>query len=130
MSPFYCKLFIDTEEIKESLSITTHDLASQIFGQMAVGVPVYRNENFDLLARERRPYDFIEFSRYYSEVEAEDKTEGRLSEFQSGVATLILRLREGGRFVTASCVFEELIAADTGWNWTEAQPEPPGRMPL
>jgi len=97
---------------------------------MVIGAPVYVNEKFALHAKDQLPYDFIECSRYYSEVEYEDEIEGRLSEFQSGVAELVLRLREAGRFVTASCVFEELIAADTGWNWTEAQPEPPGRVPL
>ncbi|WP_210183329.1 hypothetical protein, partial [Methylobrevis pamukkalensis] len=51
----------------------------------------------------------------------------QLASFQSGVAALVSNLREGGRFVTASCDFEDLIADETGWNWTEDQPEPPGR---
>lgn len=125
--PFYCKLYIDTDEDIDDLDAELNRLRVSVFEGVAVEAPLYRNENFDAVAREKSPYEFIESSRFYAEVGTIEEVPEQLASFQSGVAALVSNLREGGRFVTASCDFEDLIADETGWNWTEDQPEPPGR---
>ncbi|WEK02283.1 MAG: hypothetical protein P0Y59_11560 [Candidatus Sphingomonas phytovorans] len=125
--PYYCKLYVDTDEDIERVETALDDAAADAFADIRVDYPVYDNENFDPSSREKRPYDFIECSRYYVELGTEEQVADQLSGFQSGVAALIKRLREEGRFVTASCDFEDAIADATGWNWTESKPEPPGR---
>lgn len=125
---FYCKLYIDTSENIDELDAELTRLCNSAFQGFAVEAPVYRNGNFDVSARELSPYEFIESSQYYAEVGTIETAPAQLARFQSGVVVLVSNLREGGRFVTASCDFEELIIEETGWNWTKDQPEPPGRV--
>lgn len=125
--PYYCKLYVDTDEDVGNLESALDGAATEAFAGIGVEYPVYRNEDFDPSAREKVPYDFIECSRYYVELGTLEQVPDQLSDFQSGVAVLVKSLREDGRFVTASCDFEDDIAAATGWNWSESTPEPPGR---
>jgi len=78
-------------------------------------------------SRAKPSYEFVDCSRYYVELGTLEQVSEQLSGFQSGVGVLVKRLREEGRFVTASCDFEDAIAEATGWNWSEDTPEPPGR---
>lgn len=127
MSPqAFCELYIDTDESAEEIDVAVRREGQEAFGGLNVEVVTYRNEDFEPSARRRSPYSAVECSRYYSEITA-PAAEDRANEFQSGTATLVRALREGGRFVTASCDFEEVIADVTGWNWTKENPEPPGR---
>lgn len=128
MSPqLFCELYIDTEESPEEIETAVTRASREAFRDLSVEVVTYRNEDFEPSARQRSPYSAIECSRYYAEVAALSAPIDRVDEFQSGTAALVRALREGGRFVTASCDFEEVIAELTGWNWTRDQPEPPGR---
>ncbi len=125
--PYYCKLYVDTDEDIGMLETALDDAVAKALAGIGVEYPVYDNENFDPGSRNNVPYDFIECSRYYVELGTVDQVPDQLSAFQSGVAAVVKQLREEGRFVTASCDFEDTIADATGWNWTEDKPEPPGR---
>ena len=125
--PHYCKLYIDTDEDIEKLKIVLNNVLADIFVDIAVEARAYRNENFNPSSRLKAPYDFIECSRYYIEMGTEEEVSDQVSRFQSGVAAAVKNLRDEGRFVTASCDFEDVIADATGWNWTRSNPEPPGR---
>src|SRR5262245_50553120 len=122
--PYYCKLYIDTDEDMGKLEAALADEVTDAFVGIGVEYRAYLNEDFDPNSREKVPYDFIECSRYYVELGTLEQIPDQLSSFQSGVAALVKSLREQGRFVTASCDFEEVIAVATGWNWTESNPEP------
>ena len=125
--PYYCKIYVDTEDDIGKLEAALADAAGDAFADIRVEYPVYDNENFDPASQAKVPYEFIECSRYYIELGTLEQVPGQLADFQSGVATLVRSLRDEGRFVTASCDFEDVIADATGWNWTESNPEPPGR---
>lgn len=124
---YYCKLYVDTDEDLECFESSLNELSAQFFIDIEIEHPVYNNEDFDPIARTIIPYEFIECSRYYVDLAALQHTTDQIASFQSGVALLVRGLREGGRFVTVSCDFEDEIADATGWNWSESTPEPPGR---
>jgi hypothetical protein len=123
----FCELYIDTDETTEEIEAAVKRAAREVFRDMNVNVVTYRNEDFEPSARGRSPYSPIECSRYCVEIEALSEPTDRAGEFQSDTATLVRLLRAGRRFATASCDFEEVVAALTGWNWTRDKPEPPGR---
>jgi hypothetical protein len=123
-------LYIDTDEEEGQLESAANQAKRMISGPSGIKVLIFRNEDFDESARDRYPYDFIEASRYYAEVGLSDGESMEADAYQSGVAAIVKELRNGGRFVTASCDFEDAIADATGWNWTESNPEPPGRARL
>lgn len=125
--PFYCKLYIDTDEDIDALQAVLDGLCASVFDGLLIASPLYRNENFDLDKSPQSSYDFINRSRYYSEIDVIEEVPEKLSNFQYGVASVVSRLREEGRVVTASCDFEDFIASETGWNWTEREPQPPGK---
>lgn len=125
--PYYCKLYVDTDDDIGRLEAALDAAATDAFVDIRVEYPVYRNENFDPNSQRNVPYDFVECSRFYVEVGAVDRTPKQLVGFQAGVAAMVANIRNAGRFVTASCDFEDVIAKATGWNWTESNPEPPGR---
>lgn len=124
---YFCELYVDTDEDMGNLEAALDDAAANAFADARVEYPVFPNDNFDPASQDKVPYDFIECSRYYVELSTVEQVPDQLADFQSGVATLVRSLREKGRFVTASCEFEDAIADATGWNWTESNPEPPGR---
>jgi hypothetical protein len=118
-------LYIDTDEDIDDLEAELNRLLVSVFEGLRIEAPLFRNENFEADKNEQAPYDFIESSQYYSEIGTIEEAPEQLPNFHSGVATLITRLRAGGRIVTASCDFEDFIASETGWNWTVDQPQPP-----
>ena len=125
--PLFCELYIDTDEPLDEIEKAVDEACRATFHDLKVEAIVYPNDNFDASARQQSPYHFIEASQYYVEVGIDGDPPEQVDDFQSGVASLVKELRAGGRFVTASCDFEEVVADLTGWNWTKAQPEPPGR---
>lgn len=128
MSPqLFCELYIDTDESGQELEDAVNQAVRDAFGNLSIEVITYRNEDFEPSARQRSPYSAIECSRYCAEVAARGTPIDRADEFQSGTAALVRVLREGGRFVSASCDFEEVIVDLTGWSWSRDKPEPPGR---
>jgi hypothetical protein len=128
MSPqLFCELYIDTDESAEELENAMNQAGREAFRDLSVEVVTYRNEDFEPPTRQCSPHSAIECSRYYAEVAARSAPIDRADEFQSGTAALVRALREGGRFVSASCDFEGVIADLTGWNWSRDNPEPPGR---
>lgn len=125
---YFCKLYIDTDEqIAEFLDVLNKSKFS-IFNGVPVEVLTYRNEDFKAASRKLAPYDFIECSRYYVDVGVVREISEQILDFQYGVARLVSNLRDGRRFVIASCDFEDVIIEKTGWNWTKDAPEPPGRV--
>ena len=126
-SQLFCELYVDTDESIEELENAVNQAVREAFGGLTVDMVTYRNEDFEPSARQRSPYSAIECSRYYMEVAARSASTDRAGEFQSGTAAFVRALRDGGRFVSASCDFEEVIADLTGWNWSRNNPEPPGR---
>ncbi|HEY0151432.1 MAG TPA: hypothetical protein VGB92_05505 [Longimicrobium sp.] len=125
--PYYCTLYVDTVEPIDDLQAALDEACDRIFKGIGVEAPAYRNDGFDADARSRVPYQFIQCSRYFVELGTLEEVPEQLADFQSGVAEVVRSLREEGRFVTAACCFEDLIADNTGWNWTGDTPEPPGR---
>ena len=123
--PYYCKLYVETDEDIAGVQEELRSLCESVFGSVAVECPVYRNEDFAEMAA--TPYDPIFSSRYYAEVGTTQQRPEWIVPFQAGVATLVKAFRRSDRFVTASCGFEGLIAEVTGWNWTDDTPNPPGR---
>ncbi len=126
--PHYCKLYIDTEETIDELRAALDQHYHILSRDLGVETSLRRNEVFDASVRDEVPYDFIKSARFYADIETVNEAPEQAARFQLGVATLVSRLREGGRIVTAACDFEELIAAETGWNWTKDQPEPPAQL--
>jgi hypothetical protein len=127
LQEYYCKLYVDSNEDHESLQETIDSYVGEIFSEITAVGTVYRNENFEPERRNVLPYEFIQASRNYIELDSDGEPEGRDEEFQIGTIKLVKLLREGGRIVTASCKFEERIASETGWNWTRDNPNPPRR---
>ncbi|MBN8809386.1 MAG: hypothetical protein J0I47_14285 [Sphingomonas sp.] len=126
-NPYFCELYVDTNEDIRKVEAALNSAAADAFSGIFVELPIYKNDNFQETSINKVPYDFIECSRYYVELGTVEQVPDQLSDFQSGVAVLVKSLRERGWFVTASCDFEDAIADVTGWNWTEGNPEPPGR---
>ncbi len=124
---FYCKLYIDTDDDRDSLEQLLASQAAIAFGDLNVDVDVRRNEDFVAPARSATPYDFILASRFYVDVGLADENIDDVAGFQFGITQLISQMRDGQRIVTASCDFEAAIIAATGWNWTRDNPEPPSR---
>jgi hypothetical protein len=125
VDPTYCRLYLDTDEHIAIVRAVMDDLIGQMFDELPAEGPVYRNLNFVPRARDQRPYDPIACSPLTAEVGAIDAWPENGPAFQGGAVRLVRALRERGYVVTASCDFEDRIAAETGWNWTEDTPEPP-----
>lgn len=124
--PFYCKLYIESGEDLNDLQGEINRLVGGIFTEADVEAPLFKNEDFDSQRSSENIYDPVYSSQFYVELGLIDENDSHVTGFQTGAVELIKLLRRN-RFVTASCDFEELIAAETGWNWTEETPEPPGR---
>ena len=122
---YYCKLYVDSDEGHEALQEIVDAYVREAFSGIAAEGTVFRNENFEPGRDKVKPYDFIEASRNYVELDSDEDSEGEIFAFQMGTVRLINLLRGGGRIVTASCSFEDLVISETGWNWTEANPNPP-----
>jgi len=96
-----------------------------MYGNMKIDASVFNNQGYTGTTDYRQRFYAIERSRFYVEIDADREPDSRANEFQIGTASLVKRLREEGRFVVASCEFEELIVSETGWNWTAESPLPP-----
>lgn len=122
---YYCKLYIDSSEERPELQEIIDRRLKEYFQEIEVEAPVFDNENFTGETDHRSQFYPIERSRFYVEVDSECTRNDLIAEFQQGIARLVQWLREGGRFVVASCEFEDLIVSETGWNWTPETPVPP-----
>jgi hypothetical protein len=123
----YCRLYIDTDDDRASVQSAIDAHLPQAFEGIIVDAPVFKNTGFEPKARARRPYDPIECSPLTAEVGAGDEPSEYVEPFQAGLVRLVIELRARGYFVTASCDFEERVARETGWNWSDRTTEPPGR---
>jgi hypothetical protein len=122
---YYCKLYIDTVEEQSEIQEILNSLVQQVFEHIEVDADVFRNEDYDSTVGPNSPLYPVERSRFYVEMDSECERDDLTSEFQLGVARLVKLLRDGGRFVVASCDFEDLVSAETGWNWTPDNPLQP-----
>lgn len=121
----YCRLYIDTRETRDVVKTLLDERVSGHFGLLEVFATVFKH-GYSQARPGATPYDPIDASQWTAEVDAEDTSTEARETFQSGLCSVIRELRKAGLIVTASCDFEDRIAAETGWNWTEAHPEPPG----
>lgn len=121
----YCRLYIDTHHAREVVQVLLEAKVSEHFGDLDVYAPVFKNHGYSPKRQRAGSYDPIEASRWTSEVDTEDGSTEAFEAFQSGLCGVIKELRKAGLIVTASCDFEDRVAAETGWNWSEANPEPP-----
>lgn len=119
----YCRLYIDTRETREVVQALLNAKVSGRFRPLEVFATVFKNHGYAQVRA--TPYDPIGASQWTADVDAEDTSTEAFETFRSGLCGVIRELRKVGLIVTASCDFEEQVAAETGWNWTEAHPEPP-----
>lgn len=141
----YCKLYIDTNlDIKETERIiagATNEVYSN-FKELekesrffyedensdipCINTPIYRNENHDSsIPVGMKPCGvmakfYVEVDDGYEDINGEEDTEI----FVEIVVEIIKNLRKKLEYVVASCEFEDRIAKETGWNWTEETPFP------
>jgi hypothetical protein len=127
MSEPYCRLYIDTDDDRQSVQDAVDAVLREAFGELRVDAPVRKNTGFVSAARSRYPYDPIACSPLTSEVASIDERPEDVPHFQTGTVQLVRRLRACGYVVTASCDFEDRVARETGWNWSTQATEPPGR---
>jgi len=123
--PPYCRLYIDRNLSRDALQGQLDSLASSQFGDLQVYAKLFKNHGYRPARRDAQLYDPIEASQWTAEVDAEDGSPQAFETFQAGVSAMIRELRKEGSLVTASCDFEDRIIAETGWNWTLANPNPP-----
>lgn len=121
----YCRLYIDTKADREAVQTLLDALTSSWFDHLRVSSPVFKNHGYDPAGLSSRSYDPIEASPWTAEINAEESSPQVLETFQAGICAVIGNLRAAGFTVTASCDFEDRVAAETGWNWTSENPEPP-----
>ena len=126
MNPLYATLYIDTGksifEIQDEVDFILGNI-----NDSKLEVVVYRNDQLKYDYIKRKPYHFIECSRFYAEVGLIEEENAILMVFWEKLAEIIRKLRVNGHFVTASCSFEDYIQKATGWNWSTETTEPPGR---
>lgn len=113
--PYYCKLYIGTDEAIDDLQAELDEACERIFSNVEVEAPAFRNEDFDPDAGEGR-FRRILSSRYYVEIGTIEEIPDQIADFQSGVAELVKSLRAKGRVVTVSGSFEDVIVEKTGSN--------------
>lgn len=124
--PTFCRLYILTDEPLDAVQATLDAQTPHAFGPLPVEAIGYRNDIFDVSLSRGPHFDPIAGAAHTAEVGAAYSSAQARPGFQAGVVALVRALRDHGYVVTASCEFEDLIVAETGWNWTEQAPRPPG----
>lgn len=120
----YCRLYIDTHETDLAIQAMLNRLAATEFGELRVWATNYKNDCYLPELTRRKPYDPIASSLWTAEIDAEKCDRESFAVFQAGIVAMILELRTENLIVTASCDFEDYIAIETGWNWSEETPDP------
>lgn len=126
MDPYFCQLYVDTKQDRETLKKILTEFCKNEF-DFIVDPIVYKNVDFNLSARQNVPYNFIECSNFRVELEMIDEIQKNISKFNEGIARIVVQLRELGCYVVSTEI-ESFLIEKTGWNWTEETPEPPGRI--
>lgn len=121
----YSRLYIDTVEDRDTIQALLNLSATSDFGKLIVDAPVFKNHSYDPSQASQRPYDPITASIWTAEVDTDANDPESFGIFQNGVIEMIRGLRAQGLRVSASCDFEDRVAAETGWNWSVDTPEPP-----
>lgn len=123
----YCRLYLHTISDRSELLAKCGQLINGSMSGCSIESPLFlfdlrENDDFDE-GRFNIEKRFV-FARYTAEVEG---TESDVDKdiFIRGVCELISGLRASGVQVVASCEFEDQIAEQTGWNWTESSREHP-----
>ncbi len=125
----YCRLYVNHAD--ETLLL---DLVTKITDGATQGRTVF-NDSIDLIwskntdnLAEGQP----EFLLYPSTFEVNPRSEftgidrdDEPQEFLKYLLRVIVGLRQFGYEVVASCEYEDLIAAETGWNWSKTTPDHP-----
>jgi hypothetical protein len=121
----YCRLYIDTDESLDMVQDILDSEVAKHFERVRVHAPVFKNDSYLAVAKDMRPYDPIDASRWTAEMDTEANAPGDFEAFEVGTIAVIAALRRRGFIVTASCDFEDRVEAETGWNWTLGTPNPP-----
>lgn len=121
----YCRLYIDTAESREAVQTLLNRSAFSHFGELRVEAQVFKNDFYEPGRTKHLTYDAIAASIWTAEVDTEANEAVSFEVFQIGMVEMIRGLRARGMRVTASCDFEDIVAQETGWNWSVDTPEPP-----
>jgi len=130
MWAFFCKIYIDGIDDVEALQNFLDKVREQVFLDVNVDLDVSKNYDFDPGARAESPYHFMRCSRFFADVSAVEEASEHIENFRSGVVRLVVLLRAQGWFVTVmgDCELENKVVEETGWNWTDESPDPPGKI--
>ena len=123
--PPFCRLYIDTTEAREAVQRLLDRLLRPGPAGPRVLVSVSRNDGYEPGRARDAAYDPIAASAWTAELDTELPPSGDHEAFRAWVVAVIGQVRAGGMIVTASCDFEDRVAAETGWNWSTSTPEPP-----
>ena len=124
----YCRLYIQSELSKEKLrELFLSIVEGELEGFTIVTPSFYadvRNNIGNDFKKFQEEKDFI-FSSHTAEIEPLDSQDVDIESYIQCVCSLITELRKAGMLVTAACEFEDVVAARTGWNWTDSSREHP-----
>jgi hypothetical protein len=119
----YCRLYIATDDDGDAVQRALDTEFSLHVRRSPIYAAVFKNHGF--VVSHGAPYDPIESSRWTAEIDSEASERIDFEAFEAATVNAVRGLRARGYVVTASCVFEEKIASETGWNWSENTPLPP-----
>jgi len=123
--PPFCRLYIDTSRPRDAIGRLLDDLLRAGPGEPRIHASVSRNDGHAPDRARSAVYDPILASAWTAELDAEATDPAGHDAFRARVVAAIAGARARGMIVTASCDFEERVAAETGWNWSAGTPEPP-----
>jgi len=119
----YCRLYIATDDSQDVVQRALERAIAQQVHRSPIYAAVFKNHGFIV---SRVPYDPIESSRWTAEIDSEASDKADFEEFEAATVGIVRELRARDYVITASCVFEDRIASETGWNWSESTPIPRG----
>lgn len=127
----YCKLYIDTVLNKEEVNKVIDEATLAVFQYLQFDKLNY--STFETFTFKNESYDDsfdagkIEnptSAKFYVELGDGLYDNGDTEDFIAVTIGLIVELRKILEYVVASCEFEDIINAKTGWNWTKSNPFP------
>ena len=123
---YTCRLYIEGDW---SLNVLIDMIKDHTDGDKSVRTIVAQEFEIDLEnsqdadSHKLNDDDGFLFYRFGGYVEPSSKVEPKA--YIEALSKLIVRLREDGALVVASCDFEKEISRLTGWNWSSRKPKQP-----
>lgn len=120
----FCRLYVTcAASLDDVAQVAARE--EHLFGGLPIDVIASPNDHY-APGHGGQSYDCINDARFDIEVLGDTGPSLSREEFESGVVRFVIALRKHGWFVTVSGDFEERVVSETGWNWTEQRPNPPG----